>query len=72
MSSRQKHKERSRKTNNLVIFKSDDKAKHKIVGNVMVFSPKRKKESKFLEDREGGKQLIEAYEKGRESKVAKC
>jgi hypothetical protein len=68
MTSANKHKERSKRTNTGILFRSEDKAKHDIIGGVTIFKPKTEKPSKFLEDREGGNKIIEAYEKGRKKK----
>ena len=69
MSSKQKHKERSGKTNTVVAFKSEDKAKHALVGGRLIFTPKNPKPSKFLEDREGGDKFIKAYEERKKKAV---
>lgn len=61
MSSKEKHMERSRRSNTNIFFKSEDCAKHNIVNGMLVFSPKKPKPSKFLEDRKGGDKIIAEY-----------
>jgi len=68
MTSANKHKERSRRTNTGIAFRSEDKARHKLLGNMLIFNPKKPKQSRFLEDREGGMEIIAEYEKNREKK----